>query len=408
MKSLPNKKTAIASGIAFALLLALGAHAQGNDAENAELQAARADLDRAVARVAELSRKLGREQPVLIQRRIEHKPVLGVVLTPDPEKGVHIAGVTPESGAAKAGLRTGDRIVSIDGKVIADADSVARADQARDWLHELDVKKPVTLGYEREGRLASVKVTPQVGERVMVLRDGPAMGAMRFGGNMRAMETPDGEIGIEADTVDIGPWAEAGKPAKILRDDVHGGERGHVREVVIQRGPGTAPEVHREIIRLGPGECDGDECDMPMLAEAFRWNGLNLASVDTKLGHYFGTDRGVLILSAPRDLGGLQPGDVMQKVDGKPVNTPREAMAAMHSRSAGTAVPVEYLRDRKRATTQVTLPKSHSWRLPPPPPPVPPVPPNPPQAPAGPAPHAAPTPPEPAPAPPPAPPRSLV
>ena len=45
-----------------------------------------------------------------------------------------------------------------------------------------------------------------------------------------------------------------------------------------------------------------------MLAEAFRWNGLNLASVDAKLGRYFGTDRGVLVLSSGPDLAGLQAG----------------------------------------------------------------------------------------------------
>ena len=70
----------------------------------------------------------------------------------------------------------------------------------------------------------------------------------------------------------------------------------------------------QEIIRIGPrGDCKGKNCKLPMLAEAFRWNGLNLASVDAQLGRYFGTDRGVLVLSAGADLAGLQAGDVIQQ-----------------------------------------------------------------------------------------------
>ena len=140
---------------------------------------------------------------------------------------------------------------------------------------------------------------------------------------------------------------------------------------------GVAPQIRREIVR--EDLCEGDDCRLPLLAEAFRWNGLNLASIDKDLGRYFGTEHGVLIISVPEGMGGLQPGDVLQKVDGKPVNTPREAMSAAHARAPGTAVPIEYLRDRKLLTTRVTLPERAALRLPPPPP-APPAPPAAPRA----------------------------
>ena len=118
---------------------------------------------------------------------------------------------------------------------------------------------------------------------------------------------------------------------------------------------------------------------MPMLAEAFRWNGLNLASVDANLGRYFGTSKGVLVLSTGPDLQGLQAGDVIQKIAGRVVNTPRDAMEALRAKDANAMALVEYMRDRKTASTRVKVPDVSF--IPPPPPPAPPAPPRAPKAP---------------------------
>src|SRR3546814_20271145 len=119
---------------------------------------------------------------------------------------------------------------------------------------------------------------------------------------------------------------------------------------------------------------------------AFRWNGLNLATVDKQLGRYFGIDHGVLVLSNG-ELAGLQAGDVIQRIDGKAVASPREAMAAMGDKPGGAKVTVDYLRDRKAGKAQVTVPKL----APLPPPTAPPAPPKPPKPPTAPQPPAAPT-----------------
>src|SRR3546814_18830875 len=126
-----------------------------------------------------------------------------------------------------------------------------------------------------------------------------------------------------------------------------------VREVLSRRGP--------------EGACKGNDCDMPALMSAFRWNGLNLAAIDKQLGRYFGTDRGVLVLSNG-DLAGLQAGDVIQRLDGKAVANPREAMAAMGDQPGGTKVTVDYRRDRQAGQAQVTVPKLAPLPLPPAPP----------------------------------------
>jgi hypothetical protein len=225
----------------------------------------------------------------------------------------------------------------------------------------------------RDGRTASAKVTPSAGDQLIMLHDGD--GPFEFSGEPGMHIGPEGATRMQARTVHVAPG-------------------------------GIAPQIRREIIREDLCD-DRADCRRPMLAEAFRWNGLNLASVDKELGHYFGTDRGVLVISAPEDMGGLKPGDVLQKVDGKVVDTPREAMAAAHANSPGTAVVVEYLRDRKRMTTRLTLPERRALRLlAPPAPPAPPVPPAPPTPPAAPHAKAVPAPPTPmiAPSAPPAPP----
>jgi hypothetical protein len=117
------------------------------------------------------------------------------------------------------------------------------------------------------------------------------------------------------------------------------------------------------------------------LAEAFRWNGLNLASVDAQLGRYFGTDKGVLVLSTGPSLGQLQAGDVIQRVDGKAVATPRAVMDALRDKPEDSTVAVDYLRDRTSGATRIKVPKAMAFPALPSMPPMAPMPPMSPMAP---------------------------
>ena len=347
------KPTGFAPTLLAAALIAVGATAQTPApapaakalAADKELAQARAELARAAKRVAELSGTMHATAPIArFEQQLIRRPVLGVLLAPDPEAGVRITGVTPDGAAAKAGVKSGDRLLSVDGTPLADADADLRVTKARKLLGSLDTGTPVKLGYARGGRNATLSVTPQVNERVFVW-NGEAPRALEapmfLGGDMQSL------AGIDIET---------------LRHDLP---------------PGVAPQLRTEIIRLGADNlCKDKPCNLPMLVEAFRWNGLNLASVDAQLGRYFGTDRGVLVLSAGEDLSGLQPGDVIQRIDGKTVATPREAMDALRARPADSAVAVEYLRDRRSANAQVKVPKAMPLRIPvPPTPPAPPPPP---------------------------------
>ena len=352
------KRLALACAAGLALAGAAAAQSDApTPAQQKELDAARAELDRAAKHFAELSGKYHAAPMTMTFERevVRKKPLLGVLLLPDPQSGVRIAGVTPDSAAAEAGLKAGDRLVSLDGNAIAGASGDARLIDARGKLAKLDAKTPVRVGYMRDGKDAVVAVTPRIADNVFV-----------WDANGRGLASS----------------AYAPEDRKIIRvgdDDAP--------------MPGIAPEIHREIIRLGDGDAPMAMSGSGMLLEAFRWNGLNLASLDPQLGRYFGADKGVLVLSPGPQLPALQAGDVILGIDGKPVATPREAMDALRAHQAGDTASLALLRDHRDASAQVTVPKAMPLPIPPAPP-APPAPPPPPPGvgtiPAPPAPPAAP------------------
>lgn len=325
-----SKRTSLALALGLALAGAAIAQTAPTAAQQQELDAARANLDQAARRYGELARKYGgADAPIRIEKHMLRKPVIGVLLAPDDDAGARIAGVTPDSAAAAVGLKSGDRIVGIDGKPLKAASGVARVDEARALLGAGDTKTPMKLAFERDGKQQVVTLTPKIGDRLLVVPRGST-----FDGNVQVFAGGAGTIEVTADRIHAG----AGDAA-------------------------IAPGVRNEIIQLG-SNCFGDDCELPMLAEAFRWNGLNLAAVDTQLGRYFGTSDGVLVLSTGKDLEGLQAGDVIRKIGGKPVNSPREAMEALRAQPADGKVAVDYLRDRKAGTAQVSVPKALPFTLP--------------------------------------------
>ncbi|KAF1719383.1 PDZ domain-containing protein [Pseudoxanthomonas wuyuanensis] len=351
-----------ASLLSAGLLLAPAVRSQdtADATRRQELAAARAELQRAAKRVAELSGGAGRRGAAMaFERSIERKPVIGVLLAPDPEAGVRVTGVTPDSGAAKAGLKAGDQLLRIGGKAIQGDSGEQRSERARAELADLKAGSPISLTYRRDGRERTVQVVPEIGQPVMVFNFGndavAALDAQALAEQVRGSLASLDELDIDI-------------PALTL---------------------GIVPEVQQELQRLGNPACNGKDCLLPALTEAFRWNGLNLASLDPQLGRYFGADRGVLVLSTGPELEGLQPGDVIRKVDGKPVSTPREVMNALRGRPADSQLGVEYLRDRRAGNVRITIPKAMPLRIPLPA--VPPAPPAPPAPPVAPKPAAAPS-----------------
>jgi putative serine protease PepD len=62
-----------------------------------------------------------------------------------------------------------------------------------------------------------------------------------------------------------------------------------------------------------------------------------------------------VIKGGPADKAGLKPGDVITKIDDKPIEDATDLIAQIRSRAPGDQIKVTYQRDGKESTVQVTL-----------------------------------------------------
>ena len=347
-------------------------------------------MSRASKRLAELTREFGGHGFHFDYDFPGSRPLVGVLLGPDSGGGVRITGVTPDGAAAGAGIMSGDRLLRIDGKTIEGDSPEVRVERARTMLRSLAENAAVALRYARGDRETEVRVTPKRDSRIMVFSGDGAM--MHPEGNVIVRQSDGGDaphVFVFSDDRSDGKDGQRTIERRSIRIECKGDEKECRKQAMrMPDGIDGAHDAHRHVFRFEckPGEaCAGQQ----RLAEAFRWNGLNLASVDSQLGRYFGSDKGVLVLSTGPALGQLQAGDVIQRVDGKPVDTPRAVMDALRDKPADSTVTIDYLRDRKSGSTPLKVPKAVAFPPIPPIPPIPPMPPAPPHPPkAGAAPNA--------------------
>ncbi len=87
-----------------------------------------------------------------------------------------------------------------------------------------------------------------------------------------------------------------------------------------------------------------------------RWADLELAPLNSDLGQYFGTEEGVLVVSAPKDAKlGLKGGDVVMAVDGRKPTGPSHLMRILRSYDKGETFKMDILRNKKRETVNAQL-----------------------------------------------------
>ena len=212
--------------------------------------------------------------------------------------------------------------------------------------------------------------------------DGPAEGVEILG------VTPGGaaeEAGIRAgDTITSingeSLTADSGRKAnQKLLDFMQGVEAGDELEIEYLRNgkPGKVELTPRPIEnQVWAFQYDGDEFNRPDFnvhvapgvrsVQPFVWLGneggfgdMELVTLTERLGRYFGTAEGVLVVRAPENEElQLEDGDVILNIDGRKPSSVGHAMRILGSYQAGEELKIEIMRDKKKRTIEIVMPDS--------------------------------------------------
>jgi S1-C subfamily serine protease len=88
--------------------------------------------------------------------------------------------------------------------------------------------------------------------------------------------------------------------------------------------------------------------------------GMELATLTPQLGTYFGTDKGVLVLRAPKNAAfNLQDGDVILSIDGREPTSGSHATRILASYQPGEKVKLDLMRQKKKMTVETLVPERH-------------------------------------------------
>ncbi len=101
------------------------------------------------------------------------------------------------------------------------------------------------------------------------------------------------------------------------------------------------------------------EFNIAMRRESDGFGSAELCSLSPALGRYFGTDKGLLVVRAPRDERlQLQDGDVIMDIDGRVPNGASHAAQILNSYRAGEKFKLHIMRQQKRVELLIDMPEN--------------------------------------------------
>jgi S1-C subfamily serine protease len=248
-----------------------------------------------------------------------------------------------------------------------EADLDAQLEAARNKLEQA-ASEVARLSSEMSGTLLD-RVMPYVeGSRAII---GVQLEAAAGGARVREVSPggPAAEAGIHAGDLVVavnGTELKAAEPARqvvhIMREvkpdtkvSVRVLRDGKPRDFTLTARPG--PDVLAAVRDL-PDVDFGPLSDLPDSFTLHRpLTDLELATLTPRLGSYFGTDKGVLVVRAPAD-GALQleDGDVILAIDGREPASGSHATRILGSYQAGEKLTLRIIRQHRTQELQATLP----------------------------------------------------
>ena len=264
------------------------------------------DAERQMAEAARMIAELTSERlPQLrqIERRIEiindGRPRLGVTIgngdDKGPVEGVRVMAVTPGSASDEAGLRAGDILTSVNDESLSADNSDQATKRLLDFMGGVEEGDTLTVEYLRDGKVGSVEVEP--------------------------------------------------KPSEVNIFTFDGFPR-HPSAAKIPRG-----------VHIAPGNVENFQRQFDFRWTGNSWGDMELVELNEGLGKYFGTDSGILVVSAPEsDALKLEDGDVIQKIDGREPTSVRHALRILSSYQAGESLEIEIIREKKRRKLEISMP----------------------------------------------------
>lgn len=333
-----------------------------------QMAALQARMNALANRMAALSAKMGDEAnaSTLHYFADSKRGMLGVAISPE-DHGLQVSAVTPGGPAERAGLKTGDMITTVNGKPVGSFDASSET-----ALRTAEAGKSIRLGVERGGKKLHLDVTP---ERMQAADWQATVRAAELAANqaVASVQSPEFRKRLQQSIDDATAEVRSPEFQQHLQqsiDDAMKSASAALDSAAIARESASA--AREAAIKAGE---QGHHWAIFMSP----WWGLNLAPLNADLGRYFGTDRGVLVLSRnDKQFPELQPGDVITDVGGKSVAQPEDVQRALRGAVDEQQVRVAVRRRGKTLAFAMKVPPR--WNLvPPPPPPPPPVPPAPPK-----------------------------
>lgn len=225
---------------------------------------------------------------------------LGINLGEPRDGGLAVQAVTPGGAADQAGIRAGDTLQSVAGIDVGKGE--ANREKLSRVLNALEPGSRTEVTWTRGGE--SHRATLQAKELFASLNN----------------------------------WAE---------------RQGDIME---RHAELAARKAHAAVAGLRDAGDWGDWFGWPS-----RWNDMELATLTPRLGQYFGTHDGLLVVRAPDDAAlKLQDGDVILAIGGRAPGSPTQAMRILRSYRPGDTIELTVMRDRKQKKLTVALPQEES------------------------------------------------